>query len=54
MKAGLPEGVYLSLRDKIAINDMKKPSSKKSGSSNTEPKNLESTKPAAPTPDVKK
>jgi DNA uptake protein ComE-like DNA-binding protein len=41
-KVGLPEGTYLSLRHKIAINDMKKPAAKK-----TEPKK------AAATPDPK-
>ena len=28
-KAGLPEGVYLAVRDKVVVNDMKKPRHKK-------------------------
>jgi competence protein ComEA len=28
-KAGLPEGVYLAVRDKVVVNDMRKPAPKK-------------------------
>jgi hypothetical protein len=29
VKGGLPEGVYLAVRDKIVVNDMRKPAPKK-------------------------
>ena len=56
-KAGLPEGVYVSLRHRIAINDMKKPKhscSVKPEPKKTEPKKAESSKPAASTTEAKK
>lgn len=36
-KGGLPEGVYLAVRDHAIVNDMKKPATKKSDPKTSEP-----------------
>jgi DNA uptake protein ComE-like DNA-binding protein len=37
-KAGLPEGIYLATRDKVVVNDMKKPAAKRPDAKASEPK----------------